>query len=73
MLFQCCHLQNRLQRCVQRCQDQAQEKLSPQPTDREMQKAQALLSDCAANCATEYEGQVPKLHKDTVQRLQQLK
>ncbi|EFN54999.1 hypothetical protein CHLNCDRAFT_134813 [Chlorella variabilis] len=65
--------QDRLQRCVQRCQDKAQEQLSATPSQKEVEKAQKLLSTCAADCAQEYEKQVPKLHKDITARLQQLK
>ena len=63
--------QDRIQRCVQRCQDKAQEQLPSQPSPKDIEKAQALLANCAADCAVEYEKQVPKLQKDVVQRLAQ--
>ena len=44
-------LQDRIQRCVQRCQDKAQEQLPSQPSPKDIEKAQALLANCAADCA----------------------
>ena len=40
--------QARMQRCVQRCQDEVQETLPTQPSDREIAKAQVLLTDSAS-------------------------
>ena len=44
-------VQDRIQRCVQRCQDKAQEQLPSQPSPKDIEKAQALLGNCAADCA----------------------
>lgn len=44
-------MQDRIQRCVQRCQDKAQEQLPSQPSPKDIEKAQALLANCAADCA----------------------
>jgi len=65
--------QDRLQRCVQRCQDKAQELLPPKPSDKDVAKAQGVLANCAADCAQEYERQVPKLQANIIERLKQLK
>lgn len=66
--------QNRLQRGIQRCQDKAQEMLtSANPSDKEMQKAQDYLANCAADCAQDYEKQIPKLQSQIVDRLKQIK
>lgn len=61
----------RLQRCTVRCQDQAQERLPSGANQAQMAKAQTELSSCFANCAEEYERQVPKLRQQTLQQLQQ--
>ncbi|DBA95951.1 hypothetical protein WJX77_010362 [Trebouxia sp. C0004] len=61
----------RLQRCTVRCQDQAQEKLPPQPSPEQIAQAQSNLSSCFAECAEEYERQVPKLRQQTLQQLRQ--
>ena len=58
---------------VQRCQDKAQELLSPQPSDKDIARAQDALASCAADCATEYQKQIPKLQADVVERLKQIK
>ena len=65
--------QDRLQRCVQRCQDTAQELLPAKPSEKDIAKAQDKLASCAADCAQEYERQVPKLQASLVERLKQLK
>ncbi|PSC72301.1 ATP synthase subunit mitochondrial [Micractinium conductrix] len=65
--------QERLQRCVQRCQDKAQEQLSATPSEKEIAAAQGSLAECAANCAGEYQKQVPKVSKDLISRLQQIR
>ena len=64
--------QNRLQRCVQRCQDSAQESLPSQPKDSDVSKAQDKLANCAADCAVEYERQIPKMQRGLVDRLPRL-
>jgi hypothetical protein len=64
--------QQRIQRCVQRCQDKAQENLPASPSERDIRKAQDLLANCAADCAQEYERQMPKLQKTIVDRLKQI-
>ncbi|KAL3138190.1 hypothetical protein ABBQ38_005414 [Trebouxia sp. C0009 RCD-2024] len=61
---------NRLQRCTVRCQDQIQEKLPQSPSEDQIQQAQGALSSCFADCAEEYEAQVPKLRQQTLQQLQ---
>ena len=58
---------------MQRCQDKAQETLSAAPSAKDIEKAQGMLASCAADCAQEYERQVPKLQKDIQQRISQLK
>lgn len=63
--------QERLQRCVQRCQDSAQESLPVSPSDKDVAKAQTKLAECAANCAQEYERQIPKLQSSIIERLRQ--
>lgn len=65
--------QERLQRCVQRCQDAAQESLPVSPSDKDVTKAQEALANCAANCAEEYEKQIPKLQATLVDKLRQVK
>ena len=65
--------QNRLQRGIQRCQDKAQEMLSANPSEKEINKAQDFLANCAADCAVEYEKQIPKLKDTIAERLKQLK
>ncbi|PRW57344.1 hypothetical protein C2E21_4029 [Chlorella sorokiniana] len=65
--------QDRLQRCAQRCQDKAQEGLSATPSQKEIDKAQKGLANCLADCAQEYERQVPKLKTDIEARIKQLK
>lgn len=65
--------QDRLQRCVQRCQDKAQEGLSTSPTERDVEKAQVKLAECAADCAQEYERQIPKLQKDIIEKFKRVK
>jgi hypothetical protein len=65
--------QERLQRCVQRCQDAAQESLPVSPSDKDITKAQEALANCAANCAEEYEKQIPKLQATLVDKLRQVK
>jgi hypothetical protein len=65
--------QERLQRCVSRCQDSAQESLPVNPTDKDVMKAQDVLANCAANCAQEYEKQIPKLQATIIDKLKQQK
>ncbi len=65
--------QNRLQRGIQRCQDKAQEMLSANPSEKEINKAQDFLANCAADCAVEYEKQIPKLQTTIADRLKQMK
>ncbi len=65
--------QERLQRCVQRCQDAAQESLPVNPSDKDVTKAQDALANCAANCAQEYEKQIPKLQQTLADKLRQVK
>jgi 5'-deoxynucleotidase YfbR-like HD superfamily hydrolase len=65
--------QERLQRCVQRCKDKAQELLPASPKEKDIAKAQDKLASCAADCAQEYERQVPKLQAAIVERLKQFK
>ena len=57
---------------MQRCQDKAQEGLSLEPTEKEIEKAQSKLAECAADCAQEYAKQVPKMQKDIVAQLHAL-
>ena len=61
--------QERLQRCVKRCQDAAQESLPVNPSDSDIVKAQDSLAHCAANCAQEYEKQIPKLQSSIIEKL----
>ncbi|KAL6780528.1 hypothetical protein F751_1365 [Auxenochlorella protothecoides] len=61
--------QNRVQRCVQRCQDAAQESLPIKPSEKDIARAQDKLANCAADCAQEYERQIPKLEKSIVEQL----
>lgn len=61
--------QERLQRCVKRCQDAAQESLPVTPSDSDIVKAQDSLANCAANCAQEYEKQIPKLQSSIIEKL----
>ena len=65
-------VQERLQRCVQRCQDKAQELLPAAPSEKDVAKAQGKLAACAADCAQEYELQVPKLQAIIVGRIKQI-
>ena len=60
-------------RLPQRCQDKAQELLPSQPAERDVERAQAALASCAADCAVEYEKQIPRLQKEIVGRLKQMK
>lgn len=64
--------QERLQRCVARCQDKAQETLPPQPSEKDIAKAQDKLANCAADCAVEYEKLIPKLQANIIDRFKQL-
>ena len=61
--------QERLQRCVKRCQDAAQESLPVNPSDSDIVKAQDSMAHCAANCAQEYEKQIPKLQSSIIEKL----
>ena len=65
--------QSRLQRCIQRCQDSAQESLPSQPKDSDVSKAQDKLANCAADCAAEYERQIPKLQRGISDRLSSIR
>ena len=65
--------QSRLQRGIQRCQDKAQERLSANPSEKEITKAQDFLANCAADVAQDYEKQIPKLQATLADRLKQLK
>lgn len=65
--------QSRLQRGIQRCQDRAQEMLPATPSDKDVAKAQDFLANCAADCAQEYERQIPKLQAQIADRLKQVK
>lgn len=65
--------QSRLQRGIQRCQDRAQEMLPASPSDKDVAKAQDFMANCAADCAQEYERQIPKLQAQIADRLRQVK
>ncbi|BDA40906.1 probable protein FAM136A [Coccomyxa sp. Obi] len=61
--------QARMQRCMQRCQDLAQESLPPNPTEKDIFKAQDKLANCLANCAVEYEGKLDAFKVDIASQL----
>ncbi|KAK9809831.1 hypothetical protein WJX72_000021 [[Myrmecia] bisecta] len=63
--------QERLQRCAQRCSDVAQESMPTKPSDKDIAKAQGRAAECLADCAQQYEQQVPKLGQDIRAQLQQ--
>ena len=64
--------QNRLQRGIQRCQDKAQEMLSASPSQKEVDKAQEFMANCAADVAQDYQKQIPKLQTQIIETLKKL-
>lgn len=65
--------QERLQRCAVRCQDEAKESLPPAPQEKDISKAQDVMTSCVSRCAIEYEEKVPRLHQTIQQQLSQIR
>ncbi|EIE26502.1 hypothetical protein COCSUDRAFT_52353 [Coccomyxa subellipsoidea C-169] len=61
--------QARMQRCMERCQDLAQESVPPNPTEKDIFKAQDKLANCLAGCAEEYEGKLEPFKIDVAAQL----
>mmetsp|Transcript_6138 Transcript_6138/g.10658 ORF Transcript_6138/g.10658 Transcript_6138/m.10658 type:complete len:135 (+) Transcript_6138:113-517(+) len=56
--------QQNLTRCSQRCQESAQERLyvgGGQPSQKEIEKAQAEMEKCVGQCTDQYRSTIPKM------------